>query len=214
MMNLSRRFISIIACLAVQTAYLLYYFYKYGWYDPIILAGYPFVTLIAFWIGRQWDKAVYYAERDVLTGLYNRRSVPDRYRKAQRLASETGQMLLVAVIDCNQFKAINDRFGHRKGDEVLAEIARALLRGIPKRGTAARWGGDEFVVIDLCANREQAETVIDRLQSDIRSRSAAADVPFSVSVGWTLSRDAAADWEQLLSSADAELYTRKSKTST
>jgi diguanylate cyclase len=89
------------------------------------------------------------ASTDPLTGLPNRRAVFQELQRALAQGQRLGRSLLVAFIDLDGFKAINDRYGHEYGDEFLIEIGRRLSGGLRSGDFLGRVGGDEFVVIGL-----------------------------------------------------------------
>lgn len=91
----------------------------------------------------------YAANYDTLTGLPNRRAILAELKRVFALAERTGQRVLVAFIDLDEFKTINDLHGHEVGDRFLAEAGRRLLAGLRAGDRLGRWGGDEFVVIGL-----------------------------------------------------------------
>lgn len=86
------------------------------------------------------------AETDPLTGLANRRKSEEVVQHFLHLAARNRQPLSLAVLDLDHFKAVNDRFGHAAGDEVLQRVARILNRSFRAEDVVARWGGEEFVV--------------------------------------------------------------------
>lgn len=73
---------------------------------------------IAWWGGKQFDKAKYLSERDPLTGTYNRRIVEQYFYKAAKICDIKKQSLGVIMLDLNKFKEVNDEYGHHKGDEL------------------------------------------------------------------------------------------------
>ena len=83
--------------------------------------------------------------RDPLTGLHNRRHLVERFA-ALLAATKTRQTLAVALFDVDQFKSINDTYGHLAGDEVLIALARRMQDAAPPGALVARWGGEEFFV--------------------------------------------------------------------
>jgi diguanylate cyclase (GGDEF)-like protein len=104
----------------------------------------------------------YAANYDALTGLKNRRAILAALHRYFALAKRTGQGVLVAFIDLDEFKAINDTYGHEVGDQFLIEGSRRLQGGLRATDELGRWGGDEFVVIGLTASvhpGEMAQTV-------------------------------------------------------
>jgi len=96
---------------------------------------------------RQDDKLRYLAHHDALTGLPNRTLFHDRLAQTMRLAKRHNEQVAVMFIDLDKFKPINDALGHEAGDIVLQTVARRLTSTIRASDTAARVGGDEFVII-------------------------------------------------------------------
>ncbi len=92
------------------------------------------------------------ARYDALTALPNRRAILAELARYFALAKRTKQFVLVAFIDLDGFKAINDTYGHEIGDEFLIEVGRRLSTGLRAGDMLGRWGGDEFVVIGLTAS--------------------------------------------------------------
>lgn len=93
----------------------------------------------------------YAANYDALTGLPNRRAILADLGQCFALAKRTRQSILVAFIDLDEFKTINDTYGHEIGDKFLVEVARRLSAGLHPGDVPGRWGGDEFIVIRLAA---------------------------------------------------------------
>lgn len=103
------------------------------------------------------------AIRDPLTGLYNRRYLEQVMEKETERARRYGHPLAFLMIDIDRFKEINDRFGHRVGDEVLRAVASLLKGDLRKADIAVRYGGDEFLVV-LPEIDGEAEAVARRLK--------------------------------------------------
>ena len=106
-------------------------------------------------------------ERDALTGLYNRRSGQIRSKRQV----EKGEPFSLAMGDIDFFKRVNDTYGHDAGDEVLRSVARLISDGLVGRGYAARWGGEEFLIIfENCDSLQAAETlekILNRIRESI-----------------------------------------------
>ena len=102
---------------------------------------------MGFWAGLQFDKARFLSERDLLTGMYNRRFVTNTFKQLASLVDRTNSQLFVLLIDCDNFKSINDCYGHNKGDQVLKKIGETLIETTRKSDIVARWGGDEFLIM-------------------------------------------------------------------
>jgi len=138
------------------------------------------------------------AWHDPLTGALNRRGLVHRGWKAIARALQTGQPLCLAVVDFDDFKAVNDGGGHAAGDEALRAVSAGWLEDLGRSGLVARTGGDEFVLVFF----EDERAAQERLE---RMRSRAAH-PWS----WGLVRFHEDDsFEDLIVRADIELYKRK-----
>lgn len=109
----------------------------------------------------------YAANHDALTGLPNRRAVLAELNRLFALAKRTRQWVLVAFIDLDGFKTINDTYGHDVGDKFLVEIGRRILVGLRAGDTLGRMGGDEFVVIGLTAppSTDDPDGVVDAMRN-------------------------------------------------
>ncbi len=94
---------------------------------------------------------------DALTGLPNRRFVLDELQRLVAMAGRTGQRVLVAFIDLDGFKGINDAYGHEAGDVFLIEVGKRLSAGLRASDVLGRLGGDEFVVVGLTSPAEKGE---------------------------------------------------------
>ncbi|RMI32809.1 GGDEF domain-containing protein [Nocardia stercoris] len=148
------------------------------------------------------------ATHDSLTDLANRSLLQERVRL---MATDRSRGVGLLLIDLDDFKQINDRFGHAIGDEVLVEIARRLRVTCPDETVVCRYGGDEFVLA-LPAHRntlsELAIRILAALQDPVRSSS--GQVPVSASVGTAYCPpERACDFADLLRSADRAMYRAK-----
>lgn len=152
------------------------------------------------------------ALHDALTGLATRVLLDDRLTSTVEASKrhQTGVALL--MIDVDNFKKINDTFGHHCGDEVLRITAERLTQAVRKTDTVARMGGDEFVVLlpDL-EDPSQVEGIAAKIVKSLAAPVpfAGREVPVSVSVGVCTSAVAGLDEEALLRCADAALYRAK-----
>jgi diguanylate cyclase (GGDEF)-like protein len=148
------------------------------------------------------------ALRDPLTGLGNRRMLDERLRYELTRHARNGQRLTVLALDLDGFKAINDRFGHDAGDEVLQEVAVALADVVRAQDTVVRLGGDEFCVLAPQTDRDGAERLTVRVRGALAGLgSGVAGV--SASVGAAVFPDDGEQADRLLAAADAEALDRK-----
>lgn len=161
---------------------------------------------------RQRDQLKALAERDVLTGLPNRRALAEVLPRRMDEAHAQGSPLSVLFVDLDRFKAINDRHGHAVGDEVLAEASRRLAERLRGGEVVARQGGEEFVLMLPGADADRARAAAERLRRNI------AEAPFETSAGalavtasFGVASLRAADVTpgSLLARADAAMYRAK-----
>lgn len=161
-------------------------------------------------LGRAQAAAEGAARTDHLTGLQNRRSMQESLDHGAAMADRYGTPFAALMIDIDRFKRINDAYGHDVGDTVICSVATALTDAIREGDRAARWGGEEFLVLLHHADRESAVVVAQRIRLAIAATAfpaALADLELSVSIGVADLRDG--DTEQLLHRSDAALYTAK-----
>lgn len=152
------------------------------------------------------------AHYDPLTHLPNRRLLADRMRQALAHGQRTGRLLAVCMLDLDGFKAVNDRFGHKMGDQLLIGVAQRLQDSLRGEDTVARLGGDEFVLLlgGLDSVKEVDEALA-RLLMVIASPYTLSDHPISISasIGVTLFPSDAGDADTLLRHADHAMYLAK-----
>ena len=147
------------------------------------------------------------ATRDSLTGLANRRLFDESLQREVARARRLATPLSLLVLDVDHFKQVNDTYGHQTGDEVLREVADALVANTKNYDVAARYGGDEFVVLLPGCSRDDALRVAERVRHGI-SR-AVGEAPVTISAGVASVPDNATDAERLMAAADAALYDAK-----
>ncbi len=159
------------------------------------------------------DRRLHQATRhDDLTGLANRVSFRDRLDHAITLARRSGGKLALLLLDLNDFKSINDRFGHPGGDELLKRIGERMRSRVRESDTVARLGGDEFgVLLPNVVRPEDAAVVVRKLLEAIRPPveldGRAAQV--TASIGVAIFPDHAQDAARLVRLADAAMYRAK-----
>ena len=149
------------------------------------------------------------AHFDQLTGLPNRMLCHDRLRASMHRSRRTKSSCAILYIDLDGFKQINDQLGHEIGDEVLINVGQRLLQTIREDDTAARMGGDEFVVIlNEIENFDKAKELIQRILDAISFpvKSEQGELPISASIGVALYPEHGDTIEGLISSADQAMY--------
>ena len=182
---------------------------------PLRVSGWLIATAIGLLIGlllraREVNKSL--ALLDHLTKLPNRRLLEDRFEQtiARSLRNNTGFGVL--YIDLDGFKQVNDQYGHRVGDGLLIEVAKRLLAATRKVDTVARIGGDEFIVLfDGIDSSEDMRRLCGTLKSDLRGNAYIEGhrLELKASVGGALYPKDGKDIDELLRSADHEMYQEK-----
>jgi len=167
----------------------------------------PFVYMVLLAIGggvsgSLWANLREQAITDSLTGLYNRRYFHNELRREIARARRTGSVFSVLILDLDDFKSINDRFGHKEGDRLLQQVADTLRRTCRRTDVVARWGGEEFAVLLPDTAAEGAQVTGQRLGEAVL-----AATGVTMSVGWATS--AGETEADLLDQADQRMYEQK-----
>jgi diguanylate cyclase (GGDEF)-like protein len=165
----------------------------------------------AYAIGREAEER---SRTDVLTGLLNRRGCLEALHAEIHRASRGGGTPGLLMIDADNFKRVNDTYGHQAGDDVLVEIGRRLHAAVRPYDTVARWGGEEFcVVIPELSSDEVLRGVAESLRSAISTAplttSASTLLPVTVSIGGVRASEALWTAEAIVDAADRALYAAK-----
>ena len=184
-----------------------------SWFFAVIIGAYTMICAMAS--GNSWaayDRQVLLirtqemlAATDALTGVPNRRAFLDRLTAAIE-GADAGCQSVVAVVDLDGFKAVNDREGHMGGDAVLKAVAAALGAAVRETDTVARLGGDEFAVLARVTAGFSAEVLAERLRQAVHGVGARVGVTASVGVADVCCGD---DLYDLLHRADAAMYAAK-----
>jgi diguanylate cyclase (GGDEF)-like protein/PAS domain S-box-containing protein len=149
-------------------------------------------------------RLAYRALHDPLTGLPNRTLLTDRLEQAVRAVAREKGGVAVLYLDLDDFKDINDTYGHATGDRVLIEVARRLRSAVRPADTVARLGGDEYAVVAEGLPAPDALALAERVREALRPP--IGDLTVMASVGSAHSSDVGLDAEALLHEADAAMY--------
>lgn len=149
--------------------------------------------------------------KDHLTGAWNRRYLDAHFPEMARDCRDTGKTLHVAVLDLDDFKGINDKYGHQLADQVLAKLGATLIRNVGSNGCLVRLGGDEFLILYCSDDLEDViKKTVDELHFEPSIKSIARESGISLSAGFaSAGPDEEADHNRLYVQADKALYSMK-----
>jgi diguanylate cyclase (GGDEF)-like protein len=149
------------------------------------------------------------AEHDTLTGLPNRTLFHRRAKSALTAAKHAQRSVVIAIVDLDRFKAVNDTLGHHNGDRLLTELASRLAAHMRPEDTIARLGGDEFGLI--VSELADAVPMLERLRSVVDDEVEISGLPLSVqaSIGYVIAPEDGDDVDTLLRRADVAMYVAK-----
>lgn len=153
------------------------------------------------------------ATRDLLTGLYNRNFFNESIVRDIRKAERRHEKLSIIIIDIDNFKFINDTYGHLHGDGVLRACADLLKKCVRKSDFLCRYGGDEFIIVtpmQTCEENNLLFRRIDKSLEDWNSTYATFDYSLSMSIGCAVWEDGK-DVIDVLNEADKKMYLNKQK---
>jgi len=157
----------------------------------------------------------YLAFHDNLTGLPNRASFLERAAKLVQAPRGRDESAALLYLDCDRFKAVNDKLGHAAGDELLVEVARRIRTQLRDGDFVARLGGDEFaVLLSSVRTAEDAQRIAAKIALAIRApidSAAYGRLEPSVSIGVALYPDHGDSLDELLAAADAAMYRAKAR---
>lgn len=178
------------------------------WSVPKYLLAFGMIVTL---LEEQILQSEHLAYHDALTGLPNRRLLQDRLSQALARASRSGRNVAILLLDLDDFKQVNDTFGHRMGDAALQAVATRLSTRVRASDTLARTGGDEFMIVSEVATPEGAQILASALESalllplDVEGR----QVRTGASVGFALYPEDGTDPDELCAVADRAMYACK-----
>ena len=158
------------------------------------------------------EEMKWHATHDLLTRLPNRTLLTDRFEQALHLAARHGTNLAVCMMDLDEFKPVNDKYGHEVGDKLLIEVASRLKKQLRQEDTVARLGGDEFVIlIGEVSHKSELSQALHRLKGAVSAPYRIHDkhIEISCSIGVANYLDETVDADTLLRQADQAMYIAK-----
>jgi diguanylate cyclase (GGDEF)-like protein len=168
-----------------------------------------FVARYEFTLHRQVQSHYHTSVRDQLTNLFNRRGALQAVGESL-LRNRKGPHATL-IVDIDDFKLINDGYGHQTGDDIISRLAVAIEKSLRAHDICARLGGDEFMIFAPNCDISGAREIADRLLAAIAEDNRKQAVPFTVSIGISVEIHASASFDGLYRLADAALYQAKSE---
>ncbi|MCF6094372.1 GGDEF domain-containing protein [Microaerobacter geothermalis] len=152
-------------------------------------------------------------EKDPLTGLYNRLAIEKTLSRVWLNAQEAKTPLTLVMIDLDDFKGVNDRYGHMVGDELLQEISGVIKKSLRDGDVVMRFGGEEFLILLSNTDGAGAEKPLERIRTRIEEGVFTEnDIKITASIGAAVYPDnRPSSMEQLIEFADAAMYEAKAK---
>jgi diguanylate cyclase (GGDEF)-like protein/putative nucleotidyltransferase with HDIG domain len=158
------------------------------------------------------------ALKDALTGLANPRALQFQAAREIARARRTAAPFSLVLLDLDDFKVINDEYGHLAGDRALQEVAKVLQQSTRSYDTCIRYGGDEFVILLPSCDRQEADTRCRELERAVAALSMRSqdgrDIPLKVSAGASVFPEDGDTYERLLVRADRRMYRNKAQSKT
>jgi diguanylate cyclase (GGDEF)-like protein len=145
---------------------------------------------------------------DPLTGLLNRHALVPRFIEIAQQAQLTGQPVCLVQCDLDEFKAINDEYGHDRGDAVLQDVAYELRKRLRSFELVYRLGGEEFLVVLPGIGPREGQEVAERLRAAV-AQERPTGIPVTISLGVSAARGTQVDYDRLFKAADEALYEAK-----
>jgi len=152
------------------------------------------------------------ASTDELTGLKNRRTIMNRLDEELQRALRLHEPLGVMILDIDDFKRINDTYGHPSGDRVLSSVAACIRENLRSYDLIGRIGGEEFLVLSPGTGLDDALILAERIRESVKRNEVIEEgksVSVTISIGLTISQSGDATHEKLLKRADSALYRAK-----
>lgn len=176
-------------------------FYNYFWISVI-----AFSTVISIFCGFWMKNIMYYAYKDPLTGLYNRRYLYEKLESELKRLNRSKSTLSLVIIDIDHFKKLNDKYGHLAGDKILTLVSKIFKANSREIDTIARWGGEEFAIILPDTDNQGALKYAERIRKAIEKSEKCFGATVCIGVTTT---DKLIDMDILFAEADKALFQAK-----
>jgi diguanylate cyclase (GGDEF)-like protein len=197
-------------CVWVESNWVagMHYSMDYVWIANTLAQCLAFGTVAALlaWVRKMFEREQALSSTDSLTGLANARAFHSLVDLAAAACRRNGRPLTLAYIDLDNFKRVNDRYGHSRGDALLQDVAKILIKTLRVTDGAARVGGDEFVICLPETSTSQALPILERLHAALAVVFPDDEGTISASIGafcWDVPPDSV---DAMIAAADQTMY--------
>ncbi|GAB6106051.1 GGDEF domain-containing protein [Fusibacter bizertensis] len=187
--------------------YFLYKNIKPPFHDYYWMSVIASLTVMSIFCGKWIKNLMYYAYKDTLTNLYNRRYLYEKLEFELKRLNRSKTELSLVIIDIDHFKKVNDKYGHLGGDKLLKRVSEIFKINSREIDTIARWGGEEFAIIFPDTNNQDALKYAERLRNTIEKSEECYGVTVCIGVATT---DKPIAIDLLFAEADKALFQAKS----
>ncbi len=179
------------------------------WNGVVRLGFFALVTSLLVLSKTNLQRVERLARIDALTGVLNSGTFRETVMEMIRLAARSGQSLVLAYVDLDDFKTVNDTLGHAEGDRVLREVATTLTHNVRRTDIVGRLGGDEFAMLFPDTREQGAREVLDKIRSHLSRLTREHDWPIGFSIGAAVFSVPPKNPEEAIAQADALMYRGK-----
>lgn len=180
--------------------------YSSTWNTCSALGIYCFISIMLTKMREMWEIERTLSRRDPLTGVMNIRAFAEFAEYEILRLQRQCCPFSVAYLDLDNFKQVNDRYGHKKGDELLISVVTCLERNLRKTDVIARMGGDEFTILLPATNQEAARVVIQKVREDLHRLSEIDKWQSTFSMGVLTCSNGDCSLDEIISRADKLMY--------
>ena len=179
------------------------------WEWATVLFGFIVLVIGLSVLRKMLEDALFQSRKDVLTGLVNKGGFYQIVGAELEMCRRYRRTLSIAYIDCDNFKTVNDRFGHHIGDNLLRVIAKTMMRKLRSSDLPGRLGGDEFAVMLPETSAESCRMVVEMLQQRLLHEMAENQWPVTFSIGIATFLRMPPSIEEMIRQADKLMYSVK-----
>lgn len=176
------------------------------WNAALRLGFFLIITLLLFQLKTVLERERRLARQDHLTQVYNSRAFYELAKQELNRSHRYGHPLTLAYFDLDNFKTVNDNFGHQIGDQLLATVGEVIRQSIRVSDIAARMGGDEFALLLVESDSETARQLVARIQTNLLAAMRENGWPVTFSIGVVSWQQPLKRVEELIKAADHLMY--------